>query len=129
MNTLLDPDHHYYILVPLSNQFIERLYRYDIYNNSGLDTYSFLSITFYEDFYYELELKLFHILNIKYHLHINMYEDEVIEPILIPKVISILHNAINNTAPEDECFYNFCTKFLHLLTYAQDNNLPVGLYF
>ena len=78
MNTLLDPDHHYYILVPLSNKFIERLYRYDIYNNSGLDTDSFLSITFYEAFYYELELKFFHILNVKCHLHINMYEDEVI---------------------------------------------------
>ena len=129
MNSLLNPDHHYYILVPLSNQFIERLYRYDIYNNSGLDTDSFLSITFYEAFYYELELKLFHILNIKCHLHINMYEDEVIEPILIPKVISILHSAINNTDPEDEYFYNFCTKFLKLLKYAQDNNLPVGLYF
>lgn len=129
MQVLLDTEHPYYVLVLRKEKLCERLYRYGIYKDGYIDTDAFLYIEFREDFYYEIELKLFDFINSECHLRITMYEEEIIEPKLIPKVISILNKTINNTDPEDDKFYNFCTEFLQLLLYAQDNNLPIGLYF
>ena len=50
MIKILDPDNPYYILVPKSDDFSERLYRYEIYNDKGVDTDAFLYIEFREEF-------------------------------------------------------------------------------
>ena len=89
MIKILDPDNPYYILVPKSDDFSERLYRYEIYNDKGVDTDAFLYIEFREEFYYEIEQKLFDFINKKCNLYINMYEEEVIEPEKLPTVLDL----------------------------------------
>ena len=129
MIKILDPDKPYYILVPKSDDFSERLYRYEIYNDKGVDTDAFLYIEFREEFYYEIEQKLFDFINKKWNLYINMYEEEVIEPEKLPTVLDLTKNSMANLSSEDDKYLDFCKEFIALLNYAIEHQVPVGLYF
>lgn len=129
MIKILDPDNPYYILVPKSDDFSERLYRYEIYNDKGVDTDAFLYIEFREEFYYEIEQKLFDFINKKCNLYINMYEEEVIEPEKLPTVLDLTKNSMANLSSEDDKYLDFCKEFIRLINYAIEHQVPVGLYF
>ncbi len=129
MIKILDPEKPYYILVPKSDDFSERLYRYEIYNDKGVDTDAFLYIEFREEFYYEIEQRLFDFINKQCNLYINMYEEEVIEPEQLSTVLGLTKNSMANLSSEDDKYLDFCKEFIALLNYAIEHQLPVGLYF
>lgn len=129
MIKILDPEKPYYILVPKSDDFSERLYRYEIYNDKGVDTDAFLYIEFREEFYYEIEQRLFDFINKQCNLYINMYEEEVIEPEQLSTVLGLTKNSMANLSSEDDKYLDFYKEFIALLNYAIEHQVPVGLYF
>ena len=122
----LDIYHEYRVLVPLSEEAEERLYRGKIYDDGEISE-CFVKMVFNEEIFVYLEDRLFDILNVKFNLLINMYEEEILEREYITDAISITKKLINES--DEEKFKLLATDFLNLLVIAEDNKRIVGFYF
>ena len=122
----LDIYHEYRVLVPLSEEAEERLYRGEIYDDGEISE-CFVKMVFNEEIFVYLEDRLFDILNVKFNLLINMYEEEILEREYITDAISITKKLINES--DEEKFKLLATDFLNLLVIAEDNKRIVGFYF
>ena len=122
----LDIYHEYRVLVPLSEEAEERLYRGEIYDDGEISE-CFVKMVFNEEIFVYLENRLFDILNVKFNLLINMYEEEILEREYITDAISITKKLINES--DEEKFKLLATDFLNLLVIAEDNKRIVGFYF
>ena len=122
----LDIYHEYRVLVPLSEEAEERLYRGEIYDDGEISE-CFVKMVFNEEIFVYLEDRLFDILNVKFNLLVNMYEEEILDREYITDAISITKKLINES--DEEKFKLLATDFLNLLVIAEDNKRIVGFYF
>jgi len=119
--------HEYKIIAPKNAEAMEKLYRNDIYDESGKIDSCFESMTFYEDSYYPLEDILFDPINAKCDSLINMYEEEVIEHEHLDKVKEVI-DGLDETVI-DSNIKNLIEKFVYLLNCAIANETGLGFYF
>lgn len=122
----LDIYHEYRVIVPLSEEAEERLYRGEIYDDGEISE-CFAKMVFNEEIFVYLENRLFDILNVKFNLLVNMYEEEILDREYITDAISITKKLINESY--EEKFKLLATDFLNLLVIAEDNKRIVGFYF
>ncbi|MBQ7501189.1 hypothetical protein IJT93_00540 [bacterium] len=125
-NKYLDLTHEYYILAPLSEDAMNRVYRYEIYDNGEISDV-FLSMTFYEDTFCYIDHRLFVFINASCNLFINMYEEEIIETEDLPKVLELTKDLIANS--DEERFIAFAKEFQHLVEVAIEKNTCIGFCF
>lgn len=126
INKYLDLTHEYRILVPLSEEAEEMLYRGEIYENGEIAS-CFKTKIFHEDTYGYLEDRLFDFINVKFDLIINMYEEEFLEHEQLEEAILLTEKLINSS--DEKRFINLATEFVNLLKLAKENNTIVGFYF
>lgn len=119
-------DNNYYILVPISKEYVDDLYQYKIYDSKGIRP-CFKKMVFNEKKYIFIEKRLFDFINEKCDSYICMYEDEVIENDKLQTVKNITESLIQNS-DEDE-FLEFANEFLELVKYAIEAKVPVGFCF
>ncbi|MBQ7501188.1 hypothetical protein IJT93_00535 [bacterium] len=126
-NKYLDLSHFYFILTPLTEEAMNRLYRYEIYDDNGVISDVFLTMDFYEDTFCFIEPRLFDYINASCNLFINMYEEEIIETEDLPKVLELTKDLIANS--DEERFIAFAKEFQHLVEVAIEKNTCIGFCF
>ena len=126
-NKYLDLTHEYYILVPLSKEAMDRVYRYEIYGDNGEISDVFLSMTFYEDTFCYIEPRLFDYINACCNLLLNMYVEEYVETEDLPKVLELTKDLIANS--DEECFIAFAKEFQRLVEVAVEKETCIGFCF
>ena len=119
--------HEYKIIAPKTPEAMEKLYRYDIYAESGEIDSCFESMTFYEDSYYPLENILFDPINAKCDSLINMYEEEVIEYEHLDKVKEVVDGLDEMVI--DSNIQKLIDRIVELLNCAIANETGLGFYF
>ena len=119
-------EHAYVILVPLSEEAQERMDQYDIYDN-GEVAECFKSMVFGLETEEYMEIRLFDLINAKFDILINIYEEEIIENKDVETVLELTKRLVETS--DDKRFIEFATEFMDLLETAIANRADVGFYF
>ena len=124
----LDINHEYRVLVALDDETANKLWSCQIYDeeDGGINR-QMLCLSFHEDTFYYMEDFIFHFLNAKLGLFINMYEEEVIDTDHLDNAIGIMRDIVENT--DDNAVIDFGQKLLEMLKIAKEHETIVGFCF
>ena len=124
---LTDIKDQYRILVPLDMEAEDRMYRYEIYNDDANidECFDYLIFNYETEEY--IERRLFRLINAKFNIIINIYEEEILENKDIPEAIELVKRVINNN--DDDRLVEFATDLIDLFEIAQEKGTSVGFYF
>ena len=122
----------YYILVPLTQEAIDDLYRYDIYKENcdkreDLIRDSFKAMIFDEETYHFLDNNLFTFINAECDVMIDIYEEETVENDQLGSVLELTNSLLESS--NDERFIKLATEFKSLVELAIKKKTVVGFYF
>lgn len=119
--------HPYMILAPLSEEAEDKMYRYEIYDNNGNISDDFEYMLFDEETEEYVELRLFDLINAKFNIIINIYEEEVLENKNIPEAIELVRRFSCDT--DDSRLIEFATDLINLFEIAKEKGTSIGFYF
>ncbi len=122
----------YYILVPLTQEAIDDLYRYEIYKENcdkreDLIRDSFKAMIFDEETCHFLDDNLFTFINAECDVMIDIYEDETVENDQLETVLELTNSLLESS--NDERFIKLATEFKSLVELAINKKTVVGFYF
>ena len=118
--------HPYMILAPLSEEAEDKMYRYEIYDNNGNISDDFEYMLFDEETEEYVELRLFDLINAKFNIIINIYEEEVLDK-NIPEAIELVRRFSCDT--DDSRLTEFATDLINLFEIAKEKGTSIGFYF
>ena len=93
---LKDSQHPYIILAPLSEVAEEKMYRYEIYDDNGDISSDYEYMLFGEETEEYFELRLFDLINAKFNMIINIYEEEILDNKNIIEAIDLVKRFSDN---------------------------------
>lgn len=124
----LELTHDYRILVALDEESTNKLWSCELYDeNDGGINHNMRCLSFHEDTFYYMEDYIFHILNAKLGLYINMYEEEYIDTNQLDEAIAIMEGLLDNT--DDKAVIDFGHRLLEMMKVAKEHNSIVGFCF
>ena len=124
---LKDSQHPYIILAPLSEEAEEKMYRYEIYDDNGDISSDYEYMLFDEETEEYFELRLFDLINAKFNMIINIYEEEILDNKNIIEAIDLVKRFSDNS--DDKRLVEFATDMINLFEIAKEKGTSVGFYF
>lgn len=123
----LDLLHRYYIVIAISQEYIDHLYDCHFFNDNGDFMDGYEGFWFDERLFLLMEEYFFIFINEECDLLISMYEEEFVELEMLPKVLEIIDRQMKN-CDNDEVL-ELAKQLRDVVSKAIEVKSPVGFCF